>query len=317
MSAVTIIAEAFGEDANLYTDVLEVSSDATPAQLRKAYYQKALLYHPDKNPGRAREFQAVSVAYDILKDPDKRREYDETGELYEDEELNEDATDMWRSYFDNVFGKLTTRDIDKFARTYKCSSQEEEDVLKEYTKFEGNLLKMLECVMLSEPRDTQRWVEDYIQPAIDSGKVQDYSKTLNKTLKQAMAKVKEDASEVLEEGTSELEDSDDDATESEDSAPPMKKSKQQQKKATAAKAKPTKAKARKKSKQQREADAAQDLFSKIRGKDTLARRQEGFDAMFAGIKDRYGVTDEDPLAGQDFDKIQAKLLGKAKKGSKK
>jgi hypothetical protein len=122
--------------------------------------------------------------------------------------------------------------------------------------------------------------------------------------KQAMAKVEDDVME---------EEVDEDATESDDSEPKNKKGT----KKTAAKAKPTKAKAKNKSKHQREAHAAEELMAKIQGKNALARREEGFNAMFAGIKERYGVTDDDPLAGEDFDKIQAQMLGKKKKASKK
>ena len=48
----------------------------------------------------------------------------------------------------------TTADIiDAFEVKYKCSDEEEQDVLKYYTQFEGNLNKMLECVMLSSDAD--------------------------------------------------------------------------------------------------------------------------------------------------------------------
>lgn len=298
MSAATIIADAFGEGACLYKDVLEVERDATQAQLRKAYYRLALKFHPDKSTGMEIKFQAINVAYEVLKDPEKRAEYDETGELYE-EEVNETSTEAWKNYFTHVFGKITTSDIDRFAAKYKCSSQEEEDVLENYTKFKGSLTKMLDCVMLSEPRDTERWVEDYIRPAIEKGEVEDYSKTLNKTLKQAMAKV-EDEEVAVEEDVI-----DEDETESDECDEPVKK-----KKKSAKKAKPTKAKKKRKSKQQREAESAEELMAKIQGKNSLAKRKAGVDAMFAGIQEKYGVTEDDPLAGQDFDAIQAEMLGK-------
>lgn len=305
MSAATIIAHAFGEGACLYGDVLEVSKDATPAQLRKAYYRKALLYHPDKTSGQEAKFQAINVAYEILKNAEKRAEYDETGELYEDD-IDETTTEAWKSYFTHVFGKISTSQIDEFSQKYKCSDEEQEDVLKEYTKYKGNLLKMLDCVMLSEPRDTERWVQDYIRPAIDEGVVEDYSNTLEKTLKKCMAKVQD------EEKEEEHDVVDEDETESDESDEPKK---QKQKKPTAKKAKPTKTK--KKSKRQREAEDAEELMAKIQGKNSIAKRRAGFDAMFAGIQQRYGVTEEDPLAGQDFDAIQAEMLGKKKKKSKK
>ena len=92
MSAATILSEAYGENACLYEDVLGVTKDATASQLRKAYYKKCLAYHPDKLSAdltndekelAKKKFQAISLAYTILSDEEKRKEYDESGDLYD------------------------------------------------------------------------------------------------------------------------------------------------------------------------------------------------------------------------------------------
>lgn len=57
---------------------LAVEPDATPAEIDKAYRQRARTAHPDAG-GTAEAFHALSHAYAILSDPDRRKAYDETG----------------------------------------------------------------------------------------------------------------------------------------------------------------------------------------------------------------------------------------------
>jgi len=57
---------------------LAVEPDATPAEIDKAYRQRARAAHPDAG-GTAEAFHALSHAYAILSDPDRRKAYDETG----------------------------------------------------------------------------------------------------------------------------------------------------------------------------------------------------------------------------------------------
>lgn len=65
-----------------YYEILGVSKSANEQEIKKAYRQKAIQYHPDKNPGdKSAEdnFKEAAEAYEVLSNPQKKSRYDQFG----------------------------------------------------------------------------------------------------------------------------------------------------------------------------------------------------------------------------------------------
>lgn len=65
-----------------FYDILGVAKDATEDQIKSAYKKVAIKLHPDKNPGdkgAEEKFKEAAEAYDVLRDAEKRAQYDRFG----------------------------------------------------------------------------------------------------------------------------------------------------------------------------------------------------------------------------------------------
>lgn len=66
-----------------YYEILGVDKHVDGNAIKKAYRNLAMKYHPDRNPGREKEanekFKEINKAYEVLGDPEKRRQYDMFG----------------------------------------------------------------------------------------------------------------------------------------------------------------------------------------------------------------------------------------------
>lgn len=78
---ILLIAVVLAENRDFYK-ILEVSKQASDAEIKKAYRKKSLKFHPDKNPSpdAAEKFAEIGAAYEVLSDKEKRAVYDRGGE---------------------------------------------------------------------------------------------------------------------------------------------------------------------------------------------------------------------------------------------
>ena len=99
-----------------YYEVLGVSRDATPDQIKKAYRKLAMKYHPDVNkaPDAEEKFKEINEAYEVLSDEKKRAQYDQFGHAGVDGQFGQgfsggysdfgDLNDIFGSFFGGGFG---------------------------------------------------------------------------------------------------------------------------------------------------------------------------------------------------------------------
>lgn len=57
-------------------EILGITSETSPEDMKKSFRKLSLKYHPDRNPTGEEKYKKISSAYEILSDPKKKKEYD-------------------------------------------------------------------------------------------------------------------------------------------------------------------------------------------------------------------------------------------------
>lgn len=71
-----------------YYDILGVAKSAQADEIKRAYRKLAHQHHPDKGGGNAEKFKEINEAYQVLSNPEKRQQYDQYGQTFEQAQRN-------------------------------------------------------------------------------------------------------------------------------------------------------------------------------------------------------------------------------------
>jgi DnaJ family protein C protein 9 len=146
------------EEGECFYAILSVKKDASATEIRKAYHKLALQFHPDRVQGddaaRARaksEFQTLGRIYETLSVEEKRKFYDETGSIEHDDFLSSSEDKNWDEYWRLLFKKVTSDDIENYAKSFKGSELEASDVKQAYVDHEGTFPTAADSFLSSLP----------------------------------------------------------------------------------------------------------------------------------------------------------------------
>ncbi|KAF9093481.1 hypothetical protein BGX29_009903, partial [Mortierella sp. GBA35] len=117
-------------------------------------------------------FQRLGFAYAVLGDPQRRRIYDQTGDVSEDGMAGFGAQGQaaggWDAYFRELWtGVVSEATIREFERTYRFSDEEKKDVIQAYVTYRGDMDGILSAVPVCSYQDEDRF-RKMIQSAIDA-----------------------------------------------------------------------------------------------------------------------------------------------------
>jgi DnaJ-class molecular chaperone len=89
-----------------YYAALGLQSDASLADIKKAFRQKASQFHPDRNTAAnaATRFREIQQAYDVLSNDETRKAYDDNRRRNLLDDPLQTAQEIWHSYFEPLRG---------------------------------------------------------------------------------------------------------------------------------------------------------------------------------------------------------------------
>ena len=106
-----------------YYKILDISSEATPEEIKKNYRKLAIKFHPDHNPGNSNsenKFKDITEAYAVLIDPNKRKQYDRfrsefssNSNQYNQSHFNYSHEDLFQNMFQQAFSSQIFEELNR------------------------------------------------------------------------------------------------------------------------------------------------------------------------------------------------------------
>lgn len=96
--------------------ILDVTTNASQAEIKAAYRALAQQHHPDREGGDIDTFQEIGFAYELLSDDIRRKRYDETGDTGIAPNVDDVAIRIVAEVFEKIIASNAPRDIIKEAK---------------------------------------------------------------------------------------------------------------------------------------------------------------------------------------------------------
>ncbi|KAM4062984.1 DnaJ domain-containing protein [Hirsutella rhossiliensis] len=183
-------------------EVLGLDRSATADQIKSAYRKAALKNHPDKVPDHQKaaaheSFQSIAFAYAVLSDPARRKRYDATGSTAES--IVDSEGFNWSDFYREQYKDSVSADaIRKFAKKYKGSDEEKDDLLVAFEECEGDLDQVYERVMVSNVVEDDARFRRIIDEAIEKDDVPAFAAYTKERKRKRAARLKVAKAEAAE-----------------------------------------------------------------------------------------------------------------------
>lgn len=134
-------------------------------------------------------FQAIALAYAVLSDPARRKRYDATGSTA-DSIVDSDGFNWSDFYRDQYKDSVSADAIEEFAKKYKGSDEEKDDLLVAFVDCEGDLDLVYQRVMLSSVVQDDARFRRIIDEAIESDDVPAFAAYTHEAKRKRAARLK-------------------------------------------------------------------------------------------------------------------------------